>query len=303
MGRTIYELFRDTASAWIDDKAATRGAALAYYSMFSIAPIVILAVSLAGVVYGQDAASGKMAEQLEGTVGPTVAGPIEALVRSASNPTSSALAATAGLLAALFGAAGFFGELQDALNTMWQVKPQPGRALLRVVRDRAFSFAMVLAAGALLLASLVVTAALNALAQFLTPEALPGGVELWGGVNWLVSLAFVTLLFALIFKIVPDVEVAWRDVGPGALLTGALFTIGKYLLAIYVTRTSLASAYGAAGSLVVVLMWVYYSTQILLFGAEFTRAQARRRGTTVAPARNAVPLGRDAAARAQALRT
>src|SRR5581483_411563 len=139
-----------------------------------------------------------------------------------------------------------------------------------------FSFLMVLCTGLLLLASLVVTAVLNAVAHFFPPESLPGGVSFWQGLNWLVSLAFVTLLFALVFKVVPDVHIRWRDVWPGALLTGVLFTVGKYLLAIYLTRTGVASTYGAAGSLAVVLVWVYYSAQILLFGAELTRAQARR---------------------------
>ncbi len=290
MGRTAYELLKETASAWIDDKAPSRGAALAYYSMFAIAPIVVLTVSLAGLIYGADAASGRVAEQLQGTVGPEIAAAIESLVRSASNPASSTVAALVGLGVSLFGAATLFGELQDALNTMWRVAPRPGRPVLKIVRERAFCFAMVLAAGALLLASLVVTATLHAVAAYFGPGSLPGSVAAWQGLNWLVSLAFVTLLFALIFKVVPDVHIAWRDVWAGAALTGVLFTVGKYLLAVYLTRTGVASAYGAAGSLAVVLVWVYYSAQILLFGAEFTRAQARRRGSACAPARSAVPL-------------
>jgi membrane protein len=297
MFRTAYELLKETASAWIDDKAPSRGAALAYYSMFAIAPIIILAVSVAGLVFGAAAAQGRVAKEISGTVGPEVAGAIESLVRSANNRTSSTLATVISLGIALFGAAGVFLELQDALNTLWKVTPRPGRVVLAIVRDRFFSFAMVFSTGFLLLVSLVLSAALTAGAAYLTPESLPGGAWLWQGLNALVSFAFVTLLFALIFKFVPDVHVAWRDVWLGAALTAVLFTFGKHLLAVYLTRAGVASAYGAAGSLAVVLVWVYYSAQILLFGAEFTRVQAARNGSHVTPARNAVPLTADALAR------
>ncbi|HKI32666.1 MAG TPA: YihY/virulence factor BrkB family protein [Gemmataceae bacterium] len=290
MARGVYGLLKETIAEWIDDKATSRGAALAYYSMFAIGPIVILTICLAGLVYGEEAASGKVAGQLKGTLGDEVAGAIESLVRSASNSTSSTQAAVIGLVVALFGAAAVFLELQDALNTIWKVTPRRGGPILGIIRERAFSFAMVLAAGLLLLGSLIVTAALNAIARFLDPASLPGGVSLWQGVNWLASFAFVTFLFALIFKIVPDVRVAWREVWAGAALTGVLFTVGKYLLAIYLTRTSVVSAYGAAGSLAVVLVWVYYSAQILLFGAEFTHVQARRRGSACVPTRGAVAI-------------
>jgi membrane protein len=297
MLRTAYGLLRDTASEWIDDKAPTRGAALAYYSMFAIAPIIIFAVSLAGLVYSEDAARGKITEQIQGIVGPEVAAAIESLVRNASDPATSARAALLSLAVALFGAATVFLELQDTLNTFWKVTPPPGRTVVRILRERAFSFAMVLAAGLLLLASLVVTAVLNGVASLLTPESLPGHVEMWQALNWLVSLAFLTLLFALIFKVVPDVHTAWRDVWVGAALTAVLFTVGKYLLAAYLTRTGVASAYGAAGSLAVTLVWVYYSAQILLFGAEFCRVRARFRGADCAPARSAVPMSGEALAR------
>jgi membrane protein len=297
MLRTVFGLLKDAASAWVEDKAPSRGAALAYYSMFAIAPIVILAVSLAGLVYGEDAASGKVAEQVQGIAGKPIADAIESVVRSASNPRASKLAALVSLAVALFGAATLFGELQDTLNTIWKVTARPGRPLVTIIRERAFSFVMVLSAGALLLALLAVTTALDTAARYLNPASVPGGVELWQGVNWLVSLAFVTLLFALIFKVVPDVHVPWREVWVGAALTGVLFTVGKYLLAVYVTRAGVASAYGAAGSLAVALVWVYYSAQIILFGAEFTKVQARRHGEACAPARSAVPISKSQLAR------
>jgi membrane protein len=297
MLRTAYQMLKETVSQWIDDKASSRGAALAYYSMFAIAPIIILAVSLAGLIFGEDAAQGKVAKEVSGTVGPEVADAIETLVRSASNPQSSKVAAVASLVIALFGAAGVFLELQDTLNTIWKVVPRPGRPVVAIIKERFFSFAMVLSTGFLLLVSLVVSAALSAVAAWLTPETLPGGAWLWVAINALVSFAFITLLFALIFKFVPDVHVPWRDVWLGAALTGVLFTVGKHLLALYLTRAGVASAYGAAGSLAVVLVWVYYSAQILLFGAEFTRVQACRRGSDCSPARSAVPLTPEALAR------
>jgi membrane protein len=290
MLRRVYSLLKETASDWIDDKATSRGAALAYYSMFAIGPIVVLTISLAGLFYGAEAASGKVAAQLKDTVGREVAEAIESLVRSASDVTASTQAAFIGLVVALFGAAAAFLELQDALNTIWKVTPRAGRSILSILRERAFSFAMVLAAGLLLLASVVVTTALQAIDEYLVAVSLPGGEVLWHRINWLVSFAFVTLLFALIFKIVPDVRVRWRYVWAGAALTGVLFTLGKYLLAIYLTRTSVVSTYGAAGSLAAVLVWVYYSAQILLFGAEFTHVQARRHGAMCEPTRSAVAV-------------
>ncbi|HEX5273620.1 MAG TPA: YihY/virulence factor BrkB family protein, partial [Gemmataceae bacterium] len=213
--------------------------------------------------------------------------------KSASNPTSSTLAALVSLGVALFGAATLFGELQDALNIIWKVTPRPGRPVVGIIRERAFSFGMVLSAGILLMAALAVTTALNA-AGSLVPAWLPGGVLLWQGVNWLTSFAFVTLLFALVFKVVPDVHIRWRDVWLGAAVTGMLFTLGKYLLAVYLVRAGVGSAYGAAGSLAVALVWVYYSAQIVLFGAEFTRAEARRHGEECAPARGAVAVAEPA---------
>jgi membrane protein len=289
MLRCLFDLLKETASKWSDDKASSRGAALAYYSISAIAPIIILAVSLAGLIYGADAASGKVAQQIGGTVGPQVAAAIESLVRNASNPSSSKWAFAIALVLGLFGAATVFIELQDALNTMWGVAPS-ARPFLHVLWERAFSFAMVLSAGVLLLGLLIVTAVLSAVARLLPSDVLPGGMWLWQLLNWLVSIAFVTLIFALIYKVVPDVHVPWRDVWAGAILASVLFAVGKYLLALYLTRTSVASAYGAAGSLVVVLVWVYYSAQILLFGAEFTRVEARRHGSTCEPMRSAVRM-------------
>ena len=177
-----------------------------------------------------------------------------------------------------------------AMNTIWKVKPKPGRGWLGIVKDRFLSFTMVLGTGFLLLVSLVASAALSALSRYLTPDFLPGGLDLWEWVNWGVSFALITLLFAMIYKVLPDVHLAWRDVWIGAAVTALLFTVGKFLLGYYLGRGSVTSPYGAAGSLVVILVWVYYSSQILLFGAEFTRVHALCNGKQVCPYDNAVAV-------------
>jgi membrane protein len=200
------------------------------------------------------------------------------------------LAAVAGFAILLFGATGVFVQLQDALNTIWKVTPKPGRPLLTMVRDRLLSFALVMGSSFLVLVSLAVSAALAAVHRFLPPSTTPGDTHVWQVINGLVSFAFCTLLFALIYKILPDVRIAWRDVWVGAAVTALLFTAGKYLLSLYLGQGSTTSAFGAAASLVIILLWVYYSAQILLFGAEFTRAYTDRFGFPVSPTKNAVRI-------------
>ncbi len=285
--REICHLLKVAAYAWLDNRAMRMGAALAYYSIFSIAPLVILAIAIASFVFGQHAAEHAVAGELRKTLGEQAAKAIGALVESAQASGSTTMATVLGAIMLFFGASGVFSELQDSLNTIWRVKPKPGREVWMIIRDRFLSFIMVVGAGFLLLVLLLITTVLAAMGKQLS-TVLPGGIALWQGVNWLVSLAFITLVFALIYKWVPDVKVPWRDVWPGAALAGLLFVLGKYLLGLYLGLASTTSAYGAAGSLVVVLVWVYYSAQILLFGAEFTRACACHRGSCVTPADNAV---------------
>jgi membrane protein len=208
------------------------------------------------------------------------------------------VATVLGIAVLFFGASGVFGELQDALNTIWKVQPRPGRAWLTILRERFFSFTMVVGTGFLLLVSLVISAALAAAGKYLSNAALPGGVALWQAVTWLVSFTFIALVFALIFKVVPDVKLRWGDVWIGAVLTALLFALGKFALGLYLGWGTTTSAYGAAASLVVLLLWVYYSAQILLFGAEFTRVNALRYGSHfVVAADNAVPVTAEERAR------
>jgi membrane protein len=288
--RFFSDLLREIIHEWSEDKVPRLGAALAYYSIFSIAPLVLLTIAVAGMLFGQKAAEGAIVAEIGDTVGQPVATAIETMIQSASDPGSTILATLIGLVTLLFGASGVFGQLQDALNTIWKVAPKPGLGFWELLRSRFLSFTMVLGTGFLMLVSLLATAALAAVAAYFTPASLPGGVYLWQAVNWLLSFALATLLFALIYKILPDVQLAWKDVWTGAVVASLLFSIGKYLIGLYLGRGGVASAYGAAGSLVVILIWVYYSSQILLFGAELTRVLARRHGTHVAPSENAVSV-------------
>jgi membrane protein len=279
----VWALVKEAFTSWQDDKAASMGAALAYYSLFSLSPLLIIAIAIASLVFGQEAAQGQIVEQLTDTVGQPAAGALQEIIGRTHASGSGWWATIIGLVTLLFGASAVFSQLQEALNTVWKVTPRPGRAFLTVVRERFLSFTMVLGTGFLLLISLVITAALASLGSIL-PIHVPGGAWLWQLVNTLVSLAFITVLFALIYKELPDVKLAWTDVWIGAAVTALLFTLGRYLLGLYLASSSVASAYGAAGSLVLVLVWVYYSSQLLLFGAELTRVYAKRKGRQVLPA-------------------
>ena len=283
-------LVKETVSEWVDDRCARLGAALAFYSIFSIAPLLIIAIAIAGMVFGEEAARGEIVEQIGDTIGPPAAKAIEDMLAAAGSPEGSVWATILGIAILLLAASGVFLQLQDALNTIWRVTPKPGRTLANMVRERFLSFSVVFGAGFLLLVSLVVSAGLAALTKWLTPSAVPGGVLLWQAINFLISLGVITLLFAMIFKLLPDVNLSWRDVWFGAAATALLFSVGKFLIGLYLGQTTTSSAYGAAGSLVILLLWVYYSSQIVLLGAELTRVHLRRRGIVIEPRPNAVLL-------------
>jgi membrane protein len=284
----VVELFRQAISEWNNDKVPQLGAALAYYSVFSLAPLLLIAIGIAGLVFGPQAAQGGIVREIRTVFGDAAGGAIEDLLRNSHEQGHSRSAALAGLSVLLFGASGVFIQLQDALNTIWKVQAKPDRGWLNIIRDRFLSFGVVLATGFLLFVSLIASAALTALSHFFSTEALPGGVGLWQGINGLLSFALITVLFAFIFKILPDVRIAWRDVWLGAAVTALLFSVGKYLIGLYLGQSSVSSAFGAAGSLVILLLWVYYTAQILLFGAEFIRVYTVWRGVRIVPTENAV---------------
>jgi membrane protein len=295
--KEAYSILKDTGNQWLEDKAPTLGAALAYYSVFSITPLLLLAIGIAGFVFGHEAAQSGILNEIQGTVGEPVAGAVRDVLEPAQHQNGRTLATVLGIATLLLGASGVFGQLQDALNTIWKVEPKPGRGILGFIRDRFFSITMVLGTGFLLLVSLIITATLSAVSKFWTPAGFPGGTALWEVINNLVSIGFITVLFALIFRFVPNVRFGWRDVWMGAALSAFLFVIGKYALGEYLGRSGVTSTYGAAGSLVVVVLWVYYSAQILLFGAEFTRVVATRYGKGIRPTPNAVSVSPESQSR------
>jgi membrane protein len=274
--KAAYLLFKKACSAWADDNAPSMGAALAFYTVFSLAPVLIVAISVAGLAFGQKAAEGEFARQLQGLVGATGAKAIQAILQNANRPALGIIASAIGIGTLLVGASGAFVELQDALNKIWKVQSPVKSVWLRVIRERFLSFGLVLGLGFLLLVSLVVSAALAAVGNFITP-LLPWPVFLLESVNFLLSLGVIALLLAMIFKFLPDAEIAWSDVWMGAAVASLLLTTGKGLIGLYLARSTVASAYGAASSLVIILSWVYYSAQIVLFGAELTHVYSYQR--------------------------
>jgi membrane protein len=287
----LYDLLKKTVNQWLEDKAPTLGAALAYYSLFSIAPLLIIAIGIAGMIFGPDAARGAIEAQMRDALGEPAAKGVQSMLENVHNSGQGVVATAIGIVVLFFGASGVFGQLQDALNTIWKVRPRQGRGILGVIKDRFLSFAMVLGVGFLLLVSMVITTALEALSRWWTPASLPGGPLLWQLTNWLVSFGVITLLFAMIFKVLPDVHIDWSEVWIGAAVTALLFALGKYVLGLYFAYSSTASAFGAAGSVVIVVVWVYYSSQILLLGASFTHIYACENGSPCRPTANAERIG------------
>jgi membrane protein len=265
-------ILRRSVAGWWNDNVPRLGASLAYYTLFALAPILVVAIAIGGLVFGPEAVRGEIVGQIQGLIGREGAEAVQAMLEGASRPGSSIAATVAGIITFFLGATGAFLELQTALNAIWHVEPKSDGSYWRVlVMQRVISFGLVVALGFLLLTSLLVSAALAAIHRYMG-NAFPGVVVLWEALNVIVSLTVITLLFALIYKVLPDVKLSWRDVWIGALVTAGLFSIGRLVIGLYLGTASIASTYGAAGSVVVILIWVYYSAQIILLGAEFTRA-------------------------------
>lgn len=273
---TWASLFTEVFHGWVDHKGLRLGAALAYYTVFAITPLFLIVLAIAGAWFGKEAAREQLFGQLQALVGVQGGKAIQAVVASADKPEAGFVATLIAAATAFVGATGVFVQLQDSLNTIWNVQTKPENGILKFIQDRMLSFAMVLAIGFLLLVSLVVSAGLAAFGNYVS-GFLPAEKLIWGGVNFSVSLAIITFMFAMIFKYLPDVKVRWREVWLGAFLSAVLFNLGKFLLGLYLGHGSVTSAYGAAGSLVVILIWVYYASQSLFFGAELARVQAKRR--------------------------
>ncbi len=289
----VATLGKETVVRWTEDKASALAAALAYYSLFSLAPLVLIAVAVAGLVFGQQAAEGELYTQLAGLIGDASAKALQGIVANMHQQKSGGVLATiVGLATLFFGATGVFAQLQDSMNTIWKAKPPTTNGIVDFLRVRLLSFSMVLGIGFLLLVSLVLSAVLAAVGEYLG-SFLPGGAAVGQALNATVSLVVVTVLFAMIYKLLPDTYVAWRDVWLGALVTSLLFTIGKFAIGVYLGKASVASSYGAAGSVVILLLWVYYSSMILYLGAEFTHVYSMRYGSRRSATHTPVPDRRD----------
>jgi membrane protein len=286
----IVALFKNTASEWIQDKCPQLGAALAYFTVFSLAPLVLVLLAVFGLIFGgTDHARQKITEQLQYFIDPSGVKVIQDIAANAAKPQAGLIATAIGVALALFGASGVFGQLQDALNTIWGVKPKPGGGLMGFIRARFLSFAMVGGVCFLLLVSLTVETLLRGFADYLK-NVMPGGHVVALALFLLFDLAVIILLFAMIFRYLPDAKIAWRDVWVGATLTAVLFALGKFVLGLYLGSGAAGSAYGAASSLITLLLWIYYAAQILLFGAEFTQVYANTYGTRVEPMEHAIKV-------------
>ncbi|HVS38991.1 MAG TPA: YihY/virulence factor BrkB family protein [Gemmataceae bacterium] len=284
-------LFRDTFSNFLEDRTLRMAGALAYYSVFSMAPLILIAVGVASQFFDKATAQEQILQEIGETVGPSARDALAQILQHAGGAGNGVVATIVGVVLLLFGASGAFAELQDGLNNIWKVKPKPGLGIWELIKNRLLSITLVLGTGFLLLVSLILTAILSAVGGWMERH-MPGSTWVWHILNSILSLVVVAALFAMIFKILPDAKISWRDVWMGAVVTSALFTIGKALIGMYLGRSGLAATYGAAASIVILLMWVYYSALILLFGAEFTHTYALATRRQVEPMDHAVADGK-----------
>jgi membrane protein len=279
LGR-IWQYLQAIVEAFVADDALSRGASIAFYAVTSIGPVLFIVVAIAGLAFGEDAARGAVSEQLSDLMGRATADMVQNAIQSASGKSTGIIGTGIGIIMLVITASGVFGEMQSALNVIWKAEP-PNSTISQLVRARAVSLGLVAALGFLLLVSLVVSALLSALGSYID-TLLPFGALVLQLLNFVISFALVSILFAAIYKVLPDVNLSWGDVLFGAVVTALLFNIGKFLIGLYLAHSAAASSYGAAGALIVVLLWTYYSAQIFLLGAEFTKIYASRRGTPAA---------------------
>ena len=277
----MWKLLSATYTKWTEDHAQTLGAALAFYTVFSLPPLLLIVIAIAGLVFGQEAAQGQIIGQIQGLLGEDSAKAIQSMIEEARKPAVGVIATVLAIVMLLFGATGVFAQLQESLNTIWKVEEKPGESIWKILKDRFISLLAVLGTGFLLLISLVISAGLSAVGTTLN-HILPAPEFLLQIINFFISFAIVTLLFAMIYKLLPDISIQWGDVWIGATLTSLLFTIGKFFIGLYLGKSDVGIAYGGAGSLAVILIWVHYASQIFLLGAEFTAVYAHSHGSRLA---------------------
>lgn len=284
----FWTLLRDSFNGFIDDRCLKLSAALAYYTVFSLAPLLVMLISLISIFFGKDAIQGQIFSQINGLVGNQAAAQIQEMIKNVQLSGKTNTALIIGIVTLVIGSTTIFVEIQDSVNMIWRVKTKPKRGWLKLIKDRLLSSSLVISLGFLLLVSLLINGLVLGLSNFLTLYIPHIGVLLISGINFLISMAVVTVLFATIFKVLPDAKISWKDVRWGALFTAVLFSLGRYLIGLYIETTATSSTYGAAGSLIVILVWIYYTAAILYFGAEFTQAYANRFGVRIEPADYAV---------------
>jgi membrane protein len=285
--KSFWQLLKATVTQWIEDQPFLLASSLSYYTIFSLAPLLIIVIAIAGFAFGKAAAEQRIVGTIQGLIGPQGAEAIETMIQNASSqPKTGIISAGVGLVTLILGAGGVVGQLQTSLNTIWGVEPKPGQGIWGILHQRFISLAMVLGIGFLLLVSLAISALVTGFSHFIEDYLV-----IAYSLDLVISILLVTALFAMIYKFLPDVQIRWRDVWIGAALTAVLFTAGKFLIGLYLGRSSVGSTYGAAGSIITILLWVYYSSLILFLGAEFTQVYASERGSGVVPRENAEPIG------------
>lgn len=281
-------ILKGAFAGFSDDKAMKLSASLAYYTVFSLAPLLLIIISLAGIFLGKDAIQGRVFSEINGLVGNQAAGQIQEMIKNLQVSGQSTVSVIIGFVTLLVGATSVFGEMQDSINTIWRVKAKPKRGWVKLIKDRLLSSSLIISIGFLLIVSLIVNGALLALSDKLQSIFPDITVVIFNIINAVISFLVIAVLFGVIFKVLPDVKISWSDVRAGALFTALLFMLGRVVIGIYIQKSSTGSAYGAAGSLIIILLWVYYTAAILYFGAEFTRAYAEFTGARIAPADYAV---------------
>src|ERR1041384_6455760 len=290
--KSIWGLLKRTVMQWLEDQPFQLASSLSYYTLFSLAPLLIIVIAIAGFAFGREAAQQQIVGTIQGMIGKQSAEAVQGMIQNASSqPKTGIISTIIGVIALIFGAGGVVGQLQTSLNTIWGVAPKPGQGVFGFLRERFTSFAMVSGIGFLLLVSLVVSAVVSSLTQWI--GTFFGGAEVIAhALDLIISFLLITALFGMIYKFLPDIRIKWRDVWIGAALTSMLFTIGKFLIGLYLGHSAISSTYGAAGSVIAVLLWVSYSSLIFFLGAEFTQVYATQYGSGVVPRANAESIAK-----------